>query len=167
MKRLVALGALACVALVGCAGGSSSPSGSTGNGEALSMPEYIKQADAICEQENARLKPAAVRIATLAEGASSQAGLQKLATALRNLASKIQVGLTKIQALEPPAAQRAEIQTMLSTVENQVAIAETEAAAVLIADQAKIEKLNELGAVNKQKYGELAQHLGFKHCGVG
>ncbi len=100
---LVALGAY------GCGGSSSTTTSSTV--AALSKPQFLAQANAICSQGNQQLGPAAQALGTHPSRA------QITAYVTGTFVPSIQSQIDAIRALAAPAADRAAVKTMLDVAQ--------------------------------------------------
>lgn len=163
--------------LVGCGSSSAGttvtetvaatePAPSTDSSSGISLAEFTAQADAICAEENAKVKPHSEAISEQGEEADTQQELNALAEEFRALAKEVQVGLSRLRALEPPAERAEAIEVMLTTAGAQVVLAESVADALTTGDRSKIESLGEQIKLNQAKYRGLAQGLGFHRCGI-
>jgi hypothetical protein len=145
------------------ASGTPGPNASTG----LTMPEFIAAADAICEEENARIKPRSEAIRAEGGGTESQGGLDAIADDFRSLGTEIEEGIARLRGLAPPRGKVKGIESMLDIAGSQAVLSDSVADAIAASDSAKIESLNEQIELNQAKYRGLAQGLGFHQCGAG
>jgi hypothetical protein len=176
-----AVGLAALGPLVGCGGSSGgttetvtttteaaptdAPSSKTPT--TLTMPEFIAKADAICAEENARIKPRSQAISTEGDEAESQEDLDAMADDIRSLANEIEGGLARLRMLAPPPGKADAIESMLNLAGSQAVIAGSLADAVSAEDNSQIESLGQQINLNRAKYRGLAEGLGFHKCGTG
>jgi hypothetical protein len=102
---LVALGAY------GCGGSSTTTTTTTSTVAALSKPQFLAQANAICSQGNQQLGPAVQALGTHPSRA------QITAYATGTFVPSIQSQIDAIRALAAPAADRAAVKTMLDVAQ--------------------------------------------------
>jgi hypothetical protein len=155
-------GIAAAAALTGAGCGSSTPvipvqgaSGASGaQGIALSKPQFIEQADAICGEANAAL--AGLSNATVGNSADLQAA-QELQI--------VRAELTSMQALTPPSEDRSTLDKFLSAVKDEVTALTAKKAAL---DQGGDVSAAETEVSNaKSSAQSAAGDYGFKSCSEG
>lgn len=148
-RPLIAIGfAASALALAACGGGSSG---------ALTMPEYIRRADAACERGHRQLEGLGRELGTGSGGtATEKAAL---------IAEAMHAEVDSLRALEPPPAQRSAIDSMLSMEETQIANVEALADATESGDQARVQTALGEGHLEQQRLDALAGQLGFQVCG--
>ena len=144
---LVALGVTALVA--GCGGGG-------GGGERLTKEQYIAQADAIC-------KAADGKIQELGEPES----LDDLAALAGQAVTIGKDELSRLQALQAPAADEATLNKAYDLIGRQLDLAKQIAAAAKEGDQVKIQKLIDEGTPLQNEANQIAKSYGMKECGSG
>jgi alanyl-tRNA synthetase len=159
------------VVLSACGGSSSSSTTATRTvtverSEALTLPEFIDRADAICEEENDRLGDESDEIDEELDSASTSDEFNEAADHMHAYADEIQEGLARLRELEPPDAQRSTVEDLWSVQDAQINTVERLADAVAANDGAKAENLVEELNLNKQRYGGLTQGLGLQVCGA-
>ena len=163
---LISLGlVVSAFAFAACGSSSGESAIGQGAGPSLSMPEYIEQGDAICAEENEKIRPRQETIQRLLGGADTQDELHVAAEEFRELAREVQAGLSRFRALDPPAAQRQSTEEMLTIKGAEAVLAESLADAVDSGNQAKFDSLTQQLALDQEKYRALMQELGFKRCG--
>jgi hypothetical protein len=131
----------------------------------LTMPEFIAAADAICKEENARIKPRSEELSALGDGPESQESLDAMADGFRSLGTAVEEGVAKLHALPPPPGKVQAIESMLNIASSQAVLVNSVADAVSTGDSIKIESLGEQISLNQAKYRGLTQSLGFRQCG--
>jgi hypothetical protein len=167
---LVAVVLAVCVA--GCGGssegtdetvsGTPGPNASTG----LTMPEFIAAADAICAEENEKLRPKIEVLEGMGGGAKSQGDLDDLRDEARDYLDEFEEGMSRIRALPPPRGYVGAIDMMLTTAgasqSGIVALFEAldeENRSKMTAEMEHVDHL-------LRKYRDLARGLGFHECGA-
>lgn len=148
---VVAIGvfALALVA-AGCGGGDDTSDG----GEALTKTEFVKQADAICEQGNATIEEEVEAFAEDNDVDIEKPSKEQQEEVIADVvAPATQQQLDEIGELGAPEGDEDQIETMLETTEGGVSELEDDPALLL-------EGKNPLSAGSK-----LAKEYGLKSCG--
>ncbi len=164
-KRFIAtlVGALAIVVLVaGCGGGSdsgdssaadtSSPEKSTG--PALSKAEFIKQGDEICTKTSEELNEGIESYTSengLDEGEPSEEQQEELVSAV--ILPVFQSEAEQLGALGPPAGEEADVEEIVTGIEDAVSDAEGDLSSAITGDS-PLEDAN-----------AKAREFGFKVCG--
>jgi hypothetical protein len=150
----------------GTGSGSSSTDGAKEAGGPTGMAGYVAAADAICTAENERLAaPAADLESTMLE-AQKSGELAGAATSLRKFRGEIMNGLGRLESLEPPAAERGEVEAVIATQANQVSLFGDLARAYDAEDRTASQKVETRLADSKKRYGKQTAALGFKVCGA-
>jgi len=154
--------------LVGCGSGSSSSGGdsSTEVAGGPKMARYIAAADVVCEAENERLSGPGAQLESTLRAAQKAQKLSIGAAAVRSFAAEIESGLTHFETLQPPAAQRAQVEAMLATEQNQVDLLGELAGAFEKNGRTAAQVFETRLAASKQLYGDETAKLGFKVCGA-
>ena len=111
LTTAIAVAAPLLIALAGMGCGSSSKSSSTATVAALSKPQFLVQANAICTQGNQRLGPVGQALGTH----PSKAQITAFVTG--TFAPSIQSQIDGIRALAAPAADKAAVKTMLDVAQ--------------------------------------------------
>jgi hypothetical protein len=165
----IAAGSLALLGLVaGCGSGASSTgtTSSEAGAPGPAMAAYIAKADALCKAENHRLaKPSAELEAVLREAQSNEE-LASAAAPLREFGAEVKQGLANLEALEAPAAQRAQVEAMIATETRQVDLFGELVAAFEAEDKTSAQIFENRLVASKKRYGEQTAELGFKVCGL-
>ncbi len=158
---------LACFALVGIGCGSDSGDSTkvTASGDqlALSKAEYIKQADAICEEGLAKTKQFQDEFKTAVKANDSQ----KAADSLEGLLQTSRPLVEKLRNLKPPPADQDEISHYTETREANFALSQALAEALRAGDISKQNTLVAKINSNDNEVDAFAQEYGFKVCGSG
>jgi hypothetical protein len=134
-------------ALSACGGGSSG---------ALSMPEYIQQADAICQRGHRQLESSQGELEDNGKTVADRAHL---------LAEVMHGELDSLHGLNPPPAQRSAVESMIAMGETQIENVEALADAVESDDQVKTQRVLSEGRLEQQRLSSFAHQLGFRVCG--
>ena len=146
--------------------GSSSGDSAIGKGSpSLSMPEYIERADAICAEQNEKIRRRQATINRLLAAPDTDRDRLALPGEFREIAKEVRAGNSRFRALAPPAGQRRPIETMLVIKKAEADLAESIADAVASEDQAEFQSLVRQLDLDQEKYRALMQGLGFKTCG--
>jgi hypothetical protein len=172
--RRGALGLVAVLAIcvAGCGGssdgteetisGSPGPNASTG----LTMPEFIAAADAICAEENQKLKPKFEALEAAGQSAKSQGELDDLLDQARAYSEEVEAGTSRLRTLPPPRGKVDAIDAMLtaSSASQLAVVGLFEALAE--DDRSKMAREKKEVELLQEKYRGLAQGLGFHECGA-
>jgi hypothetical protein len=135
----------AVVALAGCGGGGD---------DRLTKAEYIAQADAICQEANAKIEALGAP-ETLADLAAM--GQQSVQISEQQLA--------KLRALRPPAEDEATLNGAYDLVEQQIGITKQLVAAARAKDMDRINSLVAQGNDITKQAGKIAGDYGLRQCG--
>ncbi len=146
MKPLAAIAVLAAVAVsAGCADG--------GDDGRLSREEFIRRADAICADYDARL-------ARLGNPASIEE-LGGLAARALPIARE---GVRKLRALRPPADLERDVDRWLARNDENVANIEAIGAAARASDETRVQEIASAANANEREADALAGRLGLRAC---
>ena len=158
------------LALVGCGGGGDSddvgppqPRDRPGEAAALSKPEFVERADAICMEARAAVK----RHEDAARAAARDEDAEAVADALNGTAEEADEQVDRLRAVTPPRGDEEIVDRYLTGIEDQIAVLRRAADA---AERNDTSALNTLLQENQRASGEirgLAQGYGFKECGSG
>jgi hypothetical protein len=159
-KRLIALlfGVLAVALVAGCGGGgddTSSGGDSSESTSSLTKPEFIKQADTICEKGNESIAAEAEEFAE-----ENDIDIEKPTTAQQEevvsdvIAPAIHEQAEKIDDLGAPSGEEDEVTAIVEAVENGADEAEASPDTIVEGDEGPFEEAN-----------ELATKFGLKVCG--
>jgi hypothetical protein len=153
--------AVGAVLLAGCGGSSSAPvtnvggaSGASGpsGSAALSKPEFIKQADAVCAEAN-------TAISDLTSGATTADRSTQVSQELEIVRSELQ----SLQALKPPSGDRSTLDDFVAALKNEVDALERENSALAAgADTTAAE--SELASARANAEAAATEY-GMKGCG--
>lgn len=145
----IAIGLIASALSLAACGDNSSA--------ALTMPEYIQQADAACQRGHQQI-----------EGLQGELGSASGKTAGEKAAlitDVMQQEVDSLHELNPPAAQRSAIDSMLTMEEAQIKNVEALADATDSGDQARAQVVLSEGHLEQQRLSSVAHQLGFQVCG--
>jgi hypothetical protein len=113
---LVAAAAFAVMLVSGCGSSSSSTNSSSTSATALTKPEFIAKADAICKQGNQVINAAGNKI--FSGGKPSKSQVTQFVTA--TIIPSIQTEVDSIKALTPPAGDSDQINQLLTDVQSSI-----------------------------------------------
>jgi predicted Zn-dependent peptidase len=120
-KLLIALTACSTLALAGC--GEGEPKAAEPS--ALTKADYIKKADAICADSEARLDELGADI-------SENTSMEEIQTFLEKKAiPEVTAMVAKIRELEPPKADEEQVDAMLDAIEAEIAKVEKDPMALM------------------------------------
>jgi uncharacterized protein HemX len=177
---IAALGLASLGLLVGCGGSSgestetvsttteTTPTGTPGPNAStgLTMPEFIAAADAICADENEKLKPTAEALEAAGESAESQDELDAVLDEARVYLKEFEAGMSRLRALPPPRGKVGVINTMLTASSASQLAVEALFEALDEGNRVKLATEKEQIKLLQAKYRGLAQGLGFHECGA-
>jgi hypothetical protein len=127
-----------------------------GSSPALSMSDYIQQADAICRQGHQELESFRVEFEGSGRTAAEKTGM---------MAEVLQGDLDSLQGLDPPPTQRSALESMLAMYATQIRNVEALGDVVESNDQVRIQQALSEGKLEQQRLSGLAHELGFQVCG--
>jgi hypothetical protein len=131
----------------------------------LTKPEYIAQADAICQQYKATLDEIGQKLDDLGD-IDSQDEADQAASLIREAADKARPGLQALQSLQPPTQDASVLGTYVSITSGQLAAFSDLADAYEELDARQIRSLLARIDRDRAKQQGLAQGYGFKVCGA-
>jgi len=148
--RVAAVAVCGSLVLAACSGG----------GSRLTKAELIKQADAICLEEQS--KTAAIGAGL---GAPTQANLQQYADAFAQALPIFKDMAGKLKALKPPEADQATWDQIMSSLDQEIAAVQKAQEAAANGDMTALNTAGqEIGTVDA-KASQLAQGYGLTVCG--
>jgi hypothetical protein len=169
MRRL-AIFLLPALAIAACGGGSDTTTAPTQTvtaqkqGPAPTKAEFIKEADALCQQSRDEAASLGQQIQDLPDPTSTE-DLHESADLFREYAGILEQQAQALRQLEPPPGDEAIINNWLSTAESSLSLFRDLADAYDSGDEQEARFLNsEVGSRADQARG-IAQGYGFKVCG--
>lgn len=164
MRRAMAMAALsAALVVIGCGDSDEDTNGTAaeGDSEPLSKEEYIQQADQICAEPADAVREGQADF----EAAIERRDAQGAADALQQTADATTSTLSEFKALEPPAADRQQIDEIVANLDERRGLTEQLADALRAEDVAGQDAaLTELQA-EIERGSALAEEYGFQSCG--
>jgi protein-tyrosine-phosphatase len=155
MRRRVTLIAVAAVCVLAAACGSDdNGSGATAESQRLTKEEYIAQADAICQEADAKI-----------DAVPEPQSTEELAEYGEQVVEVGQEQLDRLRALRPPQADETTINEAYDLIEQQLAIAND---LVDAAREGELEQVQELLAQGEQlndQADQIAADYGLTECG--
>jgi hypothetical protein len=161
------------VIVAGCGGGGSSSStvevspGDQAEGRGIEKAEFIKEADGLCSDFQAKSKPIRNEIETIERSANPESpqNLVRLGELLNKSIGEAEANLESIRELEPPEADEATIEEMLNSAQEGNGLG-SEAGNAL--EEGNIsgfgKRAKEIEAANNRAKA-IAESYGFKVCG--
>jgi hypothetical protein len=162
MRRRVTLTAVAavCVLAVGCSsdddGSSGNGSGATTESQRLTKEEYIAQADAICQEADAKI-----------DAVPEPQSTEELAEYGEQVVEIGQDQLDRLRALEPPQTDEGTINEAYDLLEQQLAIATDLIDAAREDDLEQVQELLAQGEQLNDQADQIAEDYGLTECGAG
>jgi hypothetical protein len=144
LLRIAVLGATATIA-AGCANGD-------GDGR-LSRDEFIRRADAICVDYDARL-------ARLGNPAS----IEELGRLARRALPIAREAVGKLRALRPPQELQRDVDRWLARNEDNVANIQAIGEAARAGDETRVQEIASAASANEREADSLARQLGLRDC---
>lgn len=185
-RRSAVLAALALtvIALAGCGGSSSSSSKTTTTSKttssapttttkapsSLTKAEYIKKADAICEEGATFIGDAldeALAAADALEMNNTHDARLDLAETMDVFAAQLSATTRELRALAPPAEDPATVSKYLDALDSTIKSLEGFSSAVESNDVSRARELHDEGVSTSNTAKDLARGYGFKVCGSG
>lgn len=147
--RVAAVAVGATLVLAACSGGSR-----------LTKDELIKQADAICQDEQSKTATIGAGL-----GAPTQANLPQYADAFAQALPVFKDMASKLKALKPPEADQATWDQIMSSLDQEIAAVQKAQEAAANGDMTALNAAGqEIGTVDA-KASQLAQGYGLQVCG--
>jgi hypothetical protein len=158
---------LITVVAAGCGGDSSETTTRAGpqlEGHPLSKAEFIELGDAICRNHQSRredLESQAIDLGRLDSGGKAR----QVATLLRQESSNRMAEVRELDALQPPPADVATVDSILSLVRAETTVIDEWAKAYEALDTEAIRRLQIRLGLTSARAGDTARAYGFEVCG--
>jgi hypothetical protein len=166
-KLIAVLVATVVILAAGCGGDdadqTSQPAQSDAPVPAMTKAEFIEQADAICGDMDARVKPIEAKY----EQAADAGEYDTAADLLREAVSEAAETQTEVEALEPPAADADTVDQYLEATRDGIGLVRRIADRLEDEDYAALDSLVAEAEQLDARAEGLAQGYGFRECGDG
>jgi hypothetical protein len=167
VRRIAPLVLLISVLAAGCGGGSKETTtqvATADDGEPPSKADYVGLADAICRNHQSRREDLESQAGELGP-LTSKAKARQVASLLREESANRRDEVQELRDLQPPAADAAQVDAVLSLLSAETAVLDKWANAYDELDDVAIRRLQIRLGLTAGKATERARAYGFEVCG--
>jgi hypothetical protein len=167
VRRIALLALLLAALAAGCGGGSketTTPVATNRGGPPASKAEYIELADTICRNHQSRREDLESQVGELGP-LTSKDEARRVADLLRKEAANRRAEVEELRGLEPPAADAARVDSILSLVSAEADVLDRWADAYDDADAGGIRRLQITLGLSAGRASNRARAYGLEVCG--
>jgi len=166
VRRIALLSLLITTLAAGCGGGSDQATTqvATNDGQPPSKADYVELADVICRNHQSRREDLESQAGELGP-LTSKAKAHQAAALLRQESANRRAEVQELRGLQPPAADAATVDSVLSMVVDETVLIDRWAKAYDDLDAAAIRRLQIRLGLTAGKAAQRARAYGFQVCG--